>query len=156
MIKRALRDAPASARLLAYTSLCRPHVDYAASVWDPMLDYLIHDIEMVQHNAISFISTLKGRDSVTAAREKLELETLADRRTKIRHALLLRLLSHEENNESLTSAYDELINNRPANVAVTRAVTRGAPPTIYAKKSVYYNSFLPKTVHETKAKLGSQ
>ena len=93
---------------------------------------------------------------MTAAREKLELETLADRRTKIRHALLLRLLSHEENNESLTSAYDELINDRPANVAVTRAVTRGDPPTIYAKKSVYYNSFLPKTVRETKAKLGSQ
>ena len=31
-----------------------------------------------------------------------------------------------------------------------------APPAIYAKKSVYYNSFLPKTVRETKAKLGSQ
>ena len=52
-----------------------------------------------------------GRHSAAAAREKLELETLADRRTKIRHALLLRLLSHKENNDSLTSAYDELIND---------------------------------------------
>ena len=103
MIKRALCDAPASARLLAYTSLCRPNVEYAASVGDIKLDNLISDSEMVQHNAIRFISTLKGRDSVTSAREKLELETLADRRTKIRHALLLRLLSHEENNKSLTS-----------------------------------------------------
>ena len=58
----------------------------------------------------------------------------------------------------LTPAYDELINDRPDNAAVTRAVTRGGPPrsAIYAKKSVYYNSFLPKTVRETKAKLGSQ
>ena len=71
---------------------------------------------------------------MTEAREKLELETLADRRTKIRHALLLRLLSHEENNKSLTSAYDELINDRPANVAVTRAVTRGDPPTASYQK----------------------
>jgi hypothetical protein len=156
MIKRALHDAPASARLLAYTCLCRPHVEYAASVWDTSVDYLMHDIEMVQHSAIRFISTLKGRDSVTAAREKLELETLADRRTKIRHALLLRLLSNEEKHESLTAAYEELINDRPANAAVTRAVSRGDPPTIYAKRSVYYNSFLPRTVRETKAKLGSQ
>ena len=82
---------------------------------------------MVQHRAIRFISTLKGKESVTEARKKLKLETLADRRTKIRHALLLRLLSHEENNESLISAYDELINDRPANVAVTRAVTPEIP-----------------------------
>ena len=89
MIKRALRDASASARLLAYTSLCRPHVKYTASAWDTTLDYLINDIEMVQHSAKRFILTLKGRDSVTAAREKLELKTLADRRTTRRHALLL-------------------------------------------------------------------
>ena len=54
---------------------------------------------MVQPNAIRFISTLKGRDSVTAAHEKLELETLGDKRTKLRHALLLRLLSHEVKHE---------------------------------------------------------
>ena len=54
---------------------------------------------MVQHNAIRFILTLKGRDSVTAAHEKLELETLADKRTKIRHAVVLRLLSHEVKHE---------------------------------------------------------
>ena len=49
---------------------------------------------------------------MTAAQEKLELETLADKRTKIRHALLLRLLSHDVKHEKLTSAYDELINDR--------------------------------------------
>ena len=35
MIKRALHNAPEQARLLAYTSLCRPHMEYAASVWNP-------------------------------------------------------------------------------------------------------------------------
>ena len=84
---------------------------------------------------------------------------LADRQTKIRHALLLCLLSHEENHESLTSACNELINDRPANVAVYQGSDSGRSPydmSIYAKKSVYYNSFLPKTVCETIAKLGSQ
>ena len=65
-------NASASARLHAYTSLSRPHVEYAASVWDTTLDYLINDIEMVQHNAIRIISTLKGRNSVTAVRKDLE------------------------------------------------------------------------------------
>ena len=35
------------AKLLAYIGLCRPHVEYAAAVWDPNLEYIIHDIEMV-------------------------------------------------------------------------------------------------------------
>jgi len=38
-------------------------------------------------------------------------------------------------------------------MTVTRATSRGVPPpTIYAKKSTYYNSFLPKTVREFKSK----
>ena len=153
MIKRALFDAPEKARLLAYTSLCRPHVEYAASVWDTSLEYLIHDIEMVQNSAIRFISKLKGRESITMARENLQIETLAERRTKIRHSLLLRLLSKEENHNTLISSYDELMNERSSNIAVTRAAARSEPPTIYAKKNIYHNSFLPKTVRELKLKL---
>ena len=38
MIKCALHNAPESAKLLAYTCLFRPHVEYAASVWDPYLE----------------------------------------------------------------------------------------------------------------------
>jgi len=32
--KRAPHNAPTDARLLAYTSLCRPHIEYATFVWD--------------------------------------------------------------------------------------------------------------------------
>jgi len=49
----------------------------------------------VQHETIRFISTFKGRDSVTAAHEELELENLADI-TKTSHAPLLHLLSQEQ------------------------------------------------------------
>ena len=87
MIKRALYNAPETAKLLAYTSLCRPH--YAASVWDPCLECLNHDIEMIIYKAVRFISNIKGRERVTEAREKLCLDTLVNRRKKIRHNLLL-------------------------------------------------------------------
>ena len=69
MVKRTLFKASEKAKLLAYIGLCRPHVEYAAVVWDPNLEYITHDIEMVPHNAVRFISKLKGRDSITSALE---------------------------------------------------------------------------------------
>ena len=86
LIKRTLYHAPKKAKLLAYTSLCRPKVEYAATLWDPYNKGLTHDIEMVQKNqAIRFIMNIKGlKDSITVAREQLELETLQDRRKRLK------------------------------------------------------------------------
>ena len=47
------------------------------------------------------------------------------------------------------TAYNELL-NKLDNALLTRATTRGLPPTITAKTSIYHNSFLPKTVRELK------
>ena len=71
MIKRTLFKAPEKAKSLAYIGLCRPHVEYAAAVWDPSLGYIANDIEMVQHNAVRFVSRLKGRESIASALEFL-------------------------------------------------------------------------------------
>ena len=60
MVKRALYKASEKAKLLAYIDLCRPHMEYAAAVWDPKLECIPHDIEMVQHKAVRFISRLKS------------------------------------------------------------------------------------------------
>ena len=87
MVKRALHSAPKDAKRLAYTSLCRPHVEYASSVWDPVFEYQIYVIEMVQHNAMRFICNPKGRDSISAAFKKLNLETLSKRRQTNRYEL---------------------------------------------------------------------
>ena len=65
-----LFEASEKAKLLAYIGLCRPHVEYAA-VWDPNMEYIAPDVEMVQHNAVRFISGLKIRDSITSALENL-------------------------------------------------------------------------------------
>ena len=35
IIKRALYWAPTNAKLLAYKTLCFPHIEYAAAAWDP-------------------------------------------------------------------------------------------------------------------------
>ena len=98
-------------------------VEYASSVWDPVLEYQIYDIEMVQHRAVRFICDLKGRASISAAIDRLELDNLSERRKKSRHDLLLTIiLSNEKCHETLSYSYDELMNTRPPDMAVTRAV----------------------------------
>ena len=47
MVKRTLFKALVKAKFLAYIGLCRPHVEYAAVVWYPNLEYITNDIEMV-------------------------------------------------------------------------------------------------------------
>ena len=101
---------------------------------------------MDQHRAVRFICDLKGRVSISAALDMLDLDNL----NKSRHDVLLKILSNEECHEALSYLYDELMNTRPPDMAVTRAVSRGEPQTIYAKSSAYHNSFLPRTVREMK------
>ena len=88
-------------KLLAYIGLCRPHVECAAAVWDPNLEYIANDIEMMQHKAVRYISGLKGRDSITSTLEILDLETLAARCGKTINSLLLKLLANEEKHNLL-------------------------------------------------------
>ena len=149
MIKRALLGATKKAKLLAYSTLCRPLVEYASSVWDPVLEYQIYDIEMVHHRAVRFICNLKGWVSISAAIDTLELDNLSERRKKSRHGLLT-ILSNEECHDALSYSYDELMNTRPPDMVVTRAVSRGEPQTIYAESAAYHNSFLPRAVREIK------
>ena len=119
-------------------------------MWNPVLEYRICDIEMVQHHAVRFISDLKGRVSISAAIDTLELKNLGERLKKSRRDLLFTNRSNEECHEALSYSYDEFMNTRPPDMAITRAVSRGEPQTIYAKSSAYRYSFLPHTVREMK------
>ena len=88
---------------------------------DPV-EYHIYDIEMVQHHAVRFICDLKGRVSISAAIDTFELDNLSERRKKADMICLLQFLSNEECHEALSYSYDELMNTRPPDMAVTRGV----------------------------------
>ena len=109
-IKQALYGATKKVKLHACTTLCRPLVEYASSVWDPVLEYQIHHIEMAQHRTVRFICDLKSRVSISAALDTLELDNLSERHNKSRHDLLLAILSNEECYEALSYSYEELMN----------------------------------------------
>ena len=59
-----------------------------------------------------FFCKLKGRDSVTEALEKLDVQKLGVRRKTSRRSLLLRLLFSEENHGQLIDSYDQLMTTK--------------------------------------------
>ena len=59
---------------------------------------------MVQHKAIRFICNLKGRECISAAADKLEINILKERRKGNRHSFLLRILSKENNHQALADS----------------------------------------------------
>ena len=78
-IKFMLHGATMKGKTLAYTSLCRPILEYADVIWDPVCNQTSNSLEKVQTDAVKFIANLRGRTSVTKAREGLGLELLAKR-----------------------------------------------------------------------------
>ena len=147
-IKHLMHNAPQEAKLLAYTSLCRPILEYADVVWDPSVKSKVHDIELIQNKAIRFIANLRGRDdSVSVTRKRLKLEGLEERRKNHRLCLLTGILQAEEQHNTLLKNYEEAMGNRQPETMNTRAATR-EPRSISTSKNAYHTNFLPRTIHD--------
>ena len=147
-IKHTLHDAPRHGRLLAYTSLCRPILEYADSVWDPSQAKTIHSIEMIQNRAVRFICGIGGRHGVSNAKSELGLESLETRRRYHRVSLLLKVLQDEDKHLALSSSYEEIMNDRSRMTLTTRAAKRGEPTSVSSSSKLFFNSFLPRTIRD--------
>lgn len=80
-IKRNFSLAPASLKLLLYTTLVRSKLEYASSIWDPGQETLIYTLERVQNRSARFISSNYHRTaSVTSMKITLSLPDLIVRR----------------------------------------------------------------------------
>ena len=54
-----LHDAPEKIKLLAYSTLCKPILEYALEVWHPSSKQLEQQIDSVQRKAVRFNKNLK-------------------------------------------------------------------------------------------------
>lgn len=94
-IRRNLKHAPPHLRHLAFTTLVRPKLEYASSIWDPYQDYLIKNLEGVQNRATRFIlSDYSFQTSVSALKNQVDLNDLVTRRRVSRLCLLHKLITH--------------------------------------------------------------
>ena len=94
-IRRNIQKAPSKTKELAYKSLVRPSLEYAATVWDPHQKGLVNDIEKVQRRAARYVSSsYDPRASVTEMLRNLQWETLQQRRWKARVTMCYKIVHH--------------------------------------------------------------
>ena len=80
LLKHTLFDYPDNVKKLAYSTLCRPIIEYGADVWDPYTKDLITKLEVFQNKAIRFNLNTKARDtSMTDLKNNCGIELLESR-----------------------------------------------------------------------------
>ena len=131
-----MNDATKVAKLTV--SLCRPILEYADVVYNRLPRTGIHDIELGQNSAISFI----------ISHLKLQLQYLDDRRKNNRLCFLTKILQNEDQHHTLSTVYNDIARDRQLGTVTTHAAARREPISISTKNSFFHTSFLPKTICE--------
>lgn len=80
-LRRNIGKCSETTKAKAYTSMVRPHLEYASSAWDPHLQKHINKLEQVQSKAARFVKGQYHQEaSVTKIKSDLEWQTLQERR----------------------------------------------------------------------------
>jgi hypothetical protein len=110
LLRSTLFDAPTDLKKLAYSSLCRPLLEYASEVWDPSNKQQIHSLEVLQNKALRFIYNIRGRDvSITEIRQQHHIVTLEQRRRDKRISTLISIIENEDLHPSLSNTLSSML-----------------------------------------------
>ena len=91
-LHRNIRTCPRKTKHLAYTTLVRPILEYASTIWDPHTASNIHKLETVQRRSARHIMHNYNRHaSVTTRLQHLDLSTLQQRRQHSKIIMLYRI-----------------------------------------------------------------
>ena len=90
---RNLYRCPPSVKSNCYTSMVRPILEYAATIWSPHLQYQIHQLEKVQHSAAHiFTNDFSYYSSVTSMLINLKWPLLEQRRNFLKLIMFHKIL----------------------------------------------------------------
>ena len=143
LVRRNLYNTPKETKIIAYQSIVRPSVEYAASIWDPPTVKNINKLERVQRSAARFVyRDYERTSSVTSMLQSLEWLTLQDRR---RCARLVNLYKIRNNTLHVSAATNRLIPARSQRLHPARY------KHLEAKSEVYKNSYFPRSISDWNA-----
>jgi hypothetical protein len=94
ILRRNLRNVPETCRKTTYVTLVRSIMEYRATIWNPYLKGDIDKLERIQNRSIMFAKhDYKSRETgaITRMREDLELDTLEERRLRLRLILMYKV-----------------------------------------------------------------
>lgn len=136
-LRRNFHSAPSSIKLLFYKTIVRSQLEYASSIWDPHVEILIHQLEMVQNNSARFIfSNYQRASSVSTMKSNLGLPLLTTRRKIARLCLFHKIFYHD-------SLHDILIT--PPSYVSLRLDHSHKVGLISCHANAFSKSFIPQT-----------
>ena len=92
-LQRNLYHCPASLKSTCYTSMVRPILEYAATVWSPHLQYQKQQIEKVQRSAARFVTNdFSYYSSVSNMLDHLKWPLLEQRRKYLKLIMFYKIL----------------------------------------------------------------
>ena len=96
-IRRNLSKCSTKVKSMAYTTLVRPHLEYASAAWDPHTKGNIEQIESVQRRCARFVTNCYDRynTSVTNLIKQLGWDSLETRRKINRLAVFCKALNNQ-------------------------------------------------------------
>jgi len=139
-VRRNVYNCSSEAKSLAYTSLVRPQLEYAAAAWDPYRIGDIQAIEKVQRRAARFVfRDYRHTTSVTNLLDRLHWPSLSSRRTISRLTLFYKA-AHNLPGIPLQHL------QRPSRS--TRTADDTTFISLSARTDPYRHSFFPRTVND--------
>jgi hypothetical protein len=93
-LRRNIHSCPKEVKATAYTTLVRPSIEYASSVWDPYTRNNIHQLEAIQRRAARFVYNNFYDRVVTSMISRLQWESLEQRRAKARATFMYKIVNN--------------------------------------------------------------
>ena len=138
-LRRNFSSCTAKAKSTTYSTMVRPVLEYASSVWDPVLKSDINKIEKVQRSAARYIfnNYKMTPGTVTSLLDQLQWESLEERRLLLRLSMLYKI-------------QNGLVDLNPSNF-YKQSDNRTRGKKMFQERTsnpVFTNSFFPRTLSQ--------
>ena len=137
-LQRNTANCPRATKILCYSTLVRPIVEYCSVVWDPHTKTNIDAVEMVQRRAARYVMRdFRRTSSVAEMLKNLQWNTLQQRRLQAKATLMFKI-------------WKDLVALRKPPTSLNETSTRGNIVKLqvpYCRTDIHKASFYPSAIY---------